>query len=302
MLKKDKLRNRRLLEVFLSIGILIPNLLALLRATDIQYGGEHMTYLIYTLLLFLIPSFWFRAKNFFYFQGITLLLGLVEVVHLIINEATTSLLFVHTIFLTEPREAVEMFSIVWPMVAIILIVVLVYYIIVYKYVEKHPFYPVWLRIVGGILLPMLVAFILYVNYYRNSEAQERDLVHYENNRVYQTPTLEKCFPLNLFVSTYRVFKQRHRISDYRKHQEHFSFGIEPIENPKPLTVVLVLGETARYSNFGVNGYQRETTPRLSGVENLVSFDSIYSIANLTVVSIPLMLSRATPMRVDLLSE
>ena len=54
--------------------------------------------------------------------------------------------------------------------------------------------------------------------------------------------------------------------------------------------VLVIGEAARYANFGINGYERETTPNLLLVENLVSYKA-RSCANTTYLSVPCMLSR-----------
>ena len=66
--------------------------------------------------------------------------------------------------------------------------------------------------------------------------------------------------------------------------------------------MLVIGETARYGNFGINGYARNTTPRLSERTNLISFDSTYAIANLTTVSVPFILSRATPQTTEIFNK
>ena len=66
--------------------------------------------------------------------------------------------------------------------------------------------------------------------------------------------------------------------------------------------MLVIGETARYGNFGINGYARNTTPRLSKRTNLISFDSTYAIANLTTVSVPFILSRATPQTTEIFNK
>ena len=54
--------------------------------------------------------------------------------------------------------------------------------------------------------------------------------------------------------------------------------------------VLVLGESARYSNFGINGYERDTTPNLDKVDNLVNYKAI-ACSNNTYLSVPCMLSR-----------
>lgn len=54
--------------------------------------------------------------------------------------------------------------------------------------------------------------------------------------------------------------------------------------------VFVIGESARYDHFGVNGYERDTTPRLKGLNNLYSFKA-ESCATITNLSVPCMLSR-----------
>lgn len=54
--------------------------------------------------------------------------------------------------------------------------------------------------------------------------------------------------------------------------------------------VLVIGESARYDHFSINGYERETTPNLKKISNLWSFQAV-SCANNTIRSVSCMLSR-----------
>jgi lipid A ethanolaminephosphotransferase len=57
----------------------------------------------------------------------------------------------------------------------------------------------------------------------------------------------------------------------------------------PATLVLVVGETARMGNFGINGYERNTTPRLQR-ESLVSLRNVSSCGTSTAASLPCMFS------------
>jgi lipid A ethanolaminephosphotransferase len=59
--------------------------------------------------------------------------------------------------------------------------------------------------------------------------------------------------------------------------------------PHPPLVVLVLGETARSTNFGINGYPRPTTPRLAA-QDIASFDNAWSCGTNTAASVPCMFS------------
>lgn len=61
---------------------------------------------------------------------------------------------------------------------------------------------------------------------------------------------------------------------------------------KSLTV-LVVGESARAENFGLLGYGRDTTPRLSQEQGLVSFSNVTSCGTETAVSVPCMFSGMT---------
>jgi lipid A ethanolaminephosphotransferase len=55
-------------------------------------------------------------------------------------------------------------------------------------------------------------------------------------------------------------------------------------------VILVVGETARADHFSLNGYQRNTNPRLSVEANLISFSNIHSCGTSTAISVPCMFS------------
>ncbi|WP_347904613.1 phosphoethanolamine--lipid A transferase [Pseudomonas purpurea] len=58
---------------------------------------------------------------------------------------------------------------------------------------------------------------------------------------------------------------------------------------KSLTV-LVVGESARAQNFGILGYDRDTTPQLSQENGLIAFTDVHSCGTETAVSVPCMFS------------
>ncbi len=58
---------------------------------------------------------------------------------------------------------------------------------------------------------------------------------------------------------------------------------------KPRLLVLVLGETGRSGNFGVNGYERDTTPELAKAQ-VASFRDAWSCGTSTAASVPCMFS------------
>jgi lipid A ethanolaminephosphotransferase len=58
---------------------------------------------------------------------------------------------------------------------------------------------------------------------------------------------------------------------------------------KSLTV-LVVGESARAENFGILGYSRDTTPKLSKEDGLIAFTDVHSCGTETAISVPCMFS------------
>jgi lipid A ethanolaminephosphotransferase len=67
--------------------------------------------------------------------------------------------------------------------------------------------------------------------------------------------------------------------------------------PKSPLLVLVVGETARSGNFGINGYEKETTPSLSQLQkntdstgSLTSFKNVWACGTSTATALPCMFS------------
>jgi lipid A ethanolaminephosphotransferase len=57
-----------------------------------------------------------------------------------------------------------------------------------------------------------------------------------------------------------------------------------------MRVVLVVGETARAANWGLNGYSRQTTPLLAAMPDVLPFRQVTSCGTNTEVSLPCMFS------------
>lgn len=54
--------------------------------------------------------------------------------------------------------------------------------------------------------------------------------------------------------------------------------------------VIVVGETARAANFSLNGYKRDTNPRLARETDLINFSNVQSCGTATAVSLPCLFS------------
>ncbi len=287
-MQKDE--QQRLLRATLALLVFAPYLLAAVVATDLGALPMRALYLLCGALWILLPALLLKARAFFVFHSLTLLLGLVEGVHLVMYHATTSLLFVNTIFIAEPGEFLELCSTAWPAIVLAVAFFAGYFWLIFNKIDNTPLFSRTNRLAlaaSELLCALLVLGVLHGTH---------------NDRYFFFPIDDEkphasvlhLLPFNLLHHTIEIVDLHKKIDAATEQLDHFSFGIQPNEQQPPQTIVLVIGETARYGNFGINGYHRNTTPRLQQRQNLISFDSVYAVANLTTVSVPLMLSPATP--------
>lgn len=96
-------------------------------------------------------------------------------------------------------------------------------------------------------------------------------------------------PANLMVSAARVaFGDAVSVSQARVPVGEDAHRV-PQSAARPRLLVLVLGETVRAQNWGLNGYQRQTTPRLAELD-VVNFSEVSACGTSTEVSLPCMFS------------
>lgn len=95
------------------------------------------------------------------------------------------------------------------------------------------------------------------------------------------------FPMQYLHNTYLFFFVQNGTSVKKDISKAHQFINNSDED---LITVLVIGESARYDHFSINGYHRDTTPRLAEMDDLVSYKAI-SCSGATHLSVPCMLSR-----------
>lgn len=99
------------------------------------------------------------------------------------------------------------------------------------------------------------------------------------------------YPVNVAYNMSLAAKHQMLVSDHDRMTSGFTFDARD-NHPDSVSevYVLVIGETSRADHWQLNGYGRETTPRLMTRENLYSFPKAMSESNTTHKSVPLMLS------------
>jgi lipid A ethanolaminephosphotransferase len=107
---------------------------------------------------------------------------------------------------------------------------------------------------------------------------------------------QKYYPYSILASSYEYLKRRYILHDKLINRLDISKNAERSTLPKqnPLMVVLVIGESVRADHFSLNGYSRKTNPLLETQKNLVNYPLTRSCSFKTSISVPCLLTRATP--------
>ena len=108
---------------------------------------------------------------------------------------------------------------------------------------------------------------------------------------YNSVLRDDVFPVNACYNLGLSISESHKISQYDKNSNGFSYGVKRDRVAESREVyVLVIGEASRAANRQLYGYNKATNPRLSKREDLVLFRGITTQSNTTHKSVPMMLS------------
>ncbi len=103
------------------------------------------------------------------------------------------------------------------------------------------------------------------------------------------------YPTSFFYSVGLVLNQYKVIHASTKQRQQFKFN--SIQSPgisKKQVYILVLGESSRYDHWSINGYFRNTNPKLSNQQNLITFSNTHTNAYITEYSVPLIITGVNP--------
>jgi len=275
--------------------LLLPNIIGVCIATDLLNPGQRILYFITSLAIYAFGLSIFKMRTFFYIVSSWFLLSAIEIVHLIINKATTSMLFIFTCIKSEKGEFFELLSTYWFIVVLFFIIWGIYYHLNRKYIPNEYIAPHKPRIA---ILMTIVLFFVLSTIMLSLRPKFRNLFNFRE-MDYRTAAwvgCEKACPINMVLGCYHIVSLALEIHSHEKALADFRFGtINTSPEDDNTIIVFLIGETSRYDHWQINGYKRATSPyMLNRQAELISFDSCFSIANLTTVSVPYMLSRATP--------
>ncbi|MGN1247341.1 MAG: hypothetical protein ACI4UO_02000, partial [Paludibacteraceae bacterium] len=130
-------RREKIVFVCLLVFLLLPNIVGVFLAQDLQTMGQRAIYMLTSISIYGFGLCIWRRRTFFYVASAGLLFSAIELVHLIINQATTSLLFVFTIIKSEKGEFVELLSTYWPVIIVFFALWGGYFYLNHRFIEKE---------------------------------------------------------------------------------------------------------------------------------------------------------------------
>ncbi|WP_395747436.1 phosphoethanolamine transferase [Prosthecobacter sp.] len=112
-------------------------------------------------------------------------------------------------------------------------------------------------------------------------------------------SLMNTFPYSTLCCAHEAFDLRSRVQDRKNLADHLPITQEPafLNESHRQVHMLVIGESATKSCFGLYGYERPTTPLLEKTPGLLRFSDVSCTATMTLMAVPAILTATPPGRV-----
>lgn len=291
-------------SLFRAVGLVVFGLL-LLSPVLVQWPEQDLVpYLqwkliaavwFYMLILSLFRSLW---------PGLVLLLPAAllvpqEVFYLLTYQKNTDAHAIAIVAETDLNEALGYLTGIGVFLALAVVaIVLLWWYLVRSAWQRHWQWQSGLRpVIWLICIGVLVSLSWNEwQYQQINKAKQRS--NPEENVFVQRPlpySYEKfhaTYPLNMLIAVNEFVKQKQAVADIAESTALFKFSARQNDIPAQRQIyVLVIGETLRPDRLQLNGYNRATTPRLSGTKNVISYTNMVSPWAWTRMSVPVILSR-----------
>jgi glucan phosphoethanolaminetransferase (alkaline phosphatase superfamily) len=267
--KNRKIKTEWLWMIVLSVIVLFPNIY-------FAFYGKHtlleaLFLLTLSCVFFILPALFLRKRIFFVVQGLFVLLAPFEAAHIYLNRMPATSAFLLSIIDTNQDESFELLS--------------------------------------AIKFPIVILFLFWAFYFFITFAKIHNIYFSRSNKIrfislsvfagmivagYTTGYNNGIYPYDLILRTYQVFVAKKEMNEGKEMMKNFKFdAIKKDAIDEREIYVFVIGETGRYANYSINSYNRNTSPMLAEIENLISYTDFYSEANITTSSLPTILTRAS---------
>lgn len=290
-----EIKKNRIIYLVLGLMCLLPSIFYATESLTFDDSlVKKISYLLISVGLFLLPFLFFKTKVAFSLSTLYVIFSPLEIIHLFMYKAGVSSGFMLLIFQTNLSEALEVGS-SFSIIAIVYVLLLVLYIVLLaKIKDKGYLLSKKNRLYAGAFVSAIFISLYIYTFLLGLRITPTVVEAYHFSKKAYIQKFNKIYPIDIFLASQSAFRTRSNINNSSEELRTFSFNARPGNHFDEREIyVFVIGETARYANFGINGYRRNTSPKLSITNNLNSFQNVYSEANFTEGSLPILLTRAT---------
>lgn len=280
--------------------LLLPNLVVMFRSSDLAGDiPKQVAYLFFSCLILTVPALLFKARVYFALSSLFLILSPIEIGHILLNKMPISIGLMSAILNTNNQEAFELIYSLKGYVILFILTLILYYWVLFTRIENKPIFTVKGKIVVFSLFA-LFNIALWGTMWKMSDYTDGVVYRMRAANSNFLMKYKKVYPCDLMAATTEVFAMEREIDRMQEQLKDFSFRAERQDTiPGKEIYVLVIGESSRYGNYSLNGYNRPTSPLLDKQKNLVSYSKALTTSNLTNIAIQQILTRATPDNPDI---
>lgn len=264
--------------ILISAAILSPDIIFLAHAK----ASDLVLNFTLVILVLLIPIILFHNRLKIYYVLVSLMVSLTPFLLLpaLLIQHKMDYSMLHLALQSNMTEILELLS--WKIVGLLICAVLLfqlcYHLLVKAFPASIPLNRALLMTLTALFTFSVVPFLLAGKGVGYSNAFRRDFIKY--------------YPFRLALGAHRIYLEQEAYKNYTVNTARFNFGAyRKTKSPVRNIHVLIIGETARYDHWTINGYSRNTSPGLMQQKNIVSFSNVATAATITTNSVPLMITR-----------
>lgn len=237
------------------------------------------------LLFFALPLMFLKVRQALWFLLAFVIFYPLEIVSTHILGDYMNISSWGMILSTNQNETYEMIR-EFSFIAVVSLLVVIIYILLVKFLPFSSKAPLAVR-VSLLLISFFYIIRWEIIYFQEFSSANLPYVFLENT----WKQYKDLPPVNIYDKLVKTLELNQRVEFIQRDIKNFTYsGKKKQKLSEKEIYVFVIGESSRYSNWGINGYYRNTSPLLASVPNLISFSNCYSNAFFTNMSVPLLMT------------
>lgn len=266
----------------LTILVLFPDLFFFVKNNVLNYAVSGF-FIVQLLLLIPVVVFCRKLKIYYWMLAVLAAFIPIMILSVIYMNIQVNAEMVGLVLDTDKGEVTELFG--WKIILLIAGMIFCFWLFL-KLAYRLPKKISWknglvissIGFLGFLIIPLM---------------RTTDLRYYVSilNNTYKT-----FYPFRIQSVFSLLSTELNNMKNYQKVTKDFKFNARDTDSAdgKRKVFVLIIGETARGDHFHINGYERPTSPGIESLSNLVSFKDAVTGGTMTIISVPQLITRATP--------